>query len=242
MRVGSRRNKHVGAPKVASAPQERSRPAAPPAPPDEAARRRERSQRRQREAADLKRARRRSRKRPRPAGSDRAAREHRSALVVMVMTLGLLIAAVAVTGGVLASRMREKPITLASPLLVYPVTQTTPGQCPNGTQGITGTAVAGLTCYQLAQGITIRKVTELRVQKARQSGAYDVAMTLRSADRDAFAKLTRAMVGRDLAFVVGTQLITTPRVDMPISDGKIVITGPPNRDNANLLARQLRGR
>ncbi|WP_235828505.1 SecDF P1 head subdomain-containing protein [Actinomadura rubteroloni] len=238
----------MGTPKAAPAP-ERSLPGDPSSPADEpspagdeAARRRERSVQRQRAAADLKRARAGVRPpRMSRANAERAAREHRAALLVMVVTLVLLIAAVAVTGGILVARMQSKPIVLASPLLIYPVTQTTAGQCPAGTQGMTGQSVSGLTCYQLAQGITIRRVSDLHVQKGRTGQAYDVALTLRAADRSAFGRLTRGMVGRDLAFVVGGRLVTAPRVDMPITDGKVVITGPVNRAAAALLARQLRG-
>ncbi|MFF0524233.1 hypothetical protein ACFYTC_36520 [Actinomadura nitritigenes] len=134
------------------------------------------------------------------------------------------------------------PVTLAAPLHVYPVTQASPGQCPAGTPGITGQAAAGVTCYRLAQGIAIHKVADLRVQKSRGTSGYDVALTLRPVDRHAFARLTSATVGRDLAFVVRDRLITLPRVDMPIRDGKVVVTGSPTRSAANTLVRELKGR
>ncbi|MFI0370425.1 SecDF P1 head subdomain-containing protein [Actinomadura sp. 1N219] len=173
----------------------------------------------------------------------KAADQHRSALLVMVLTLGLLIAAVAVTGGMIASSMRTRPVTLAAPLHIYPVTQVNPGQCPAGTQGITGQSGMGPTCYRLAQGIAIHKVADLRVQKSpARPGGYDVAVTLRPIDREAFASLTRATVGRDLAFVVRNRLVTLPRVDMAITDGKVVVTGPPDRTAANKLVGQLKGK
>ncbi|WP_165970791.1 hypothetical protein, partial [Actinomadura sp. 6K520] len=211
----------------------------------EAARRRARTAERQRVAAEVKRSRAARRDRPQrelPSAA-RAADQHRSAMLVMVLTLGLLIAAVAVTGALIASSMRTQPVTLAAPLHIYPVTQTTPGQCPAGTQGITGQSGTGPTCYGLAQGIAIHKVADLRVQKSRvQPGGHDVAVTLRPADRKAFADLTRATVGRDLAFVVRNRIVTLPRVDMAILDGKIVVTGPPDRASANRLVRELKGR
>ncbi|WP_344898274.1 SecDF P1 head subdomain-containing protein [Actinomadura meridiana] len=180
---------------------------------------------------------------PYPAPTVKAADQHRSALLVMVLTLGLLIAAVVVTGGMIASSMRTRPVTLASPLQIYPVTQVIPGQCPVGTQGITGRSAAGPTCYRLVQGIVIYKVADMRVQKSRaRSGGYDVAVTLRPVDRDAFAKLTRNTIGRDLAFVVRGRLIILPRVDMAILDGKIALTGNPDKASANKLARELKGR
>ncbi|RFS86098.1 hypothetical protein D0T12_05555 [Actinomadura spongiicola] len=215
---------------------------------EEAARRRERLAERRRAAAEAKRNRAALReRRPRPYGAAvppaTAADQHRSALLVMVLTLGLLIATVAVTGALIASSMRTRPVTLAAPLQIYPVTQATPGQCPTGTRGITGQFGAGPMCYRLAQGIAIHKVADMRVQKSRmRQGGYDVAVTLRTVDRAAFADLTRATVGRDLAFVVRNRLITLPRVDMAINDGKIVVTGPPDRASANRLIRALKGR
>lgn len=214
--------------------------------PDAARRRRARAAERQRVAAEVKRSRaaRRQGLAYREIGpAAGAADQHRSALLVMVVTLGLLIAAVAVTGGMIASSRRTRPVTLASPLHIYPVTATTPGQCPAGTQGITGQSGSGPTCYRLAQGIAIRKVADLRVQESRvRPGGYDVALTLRPVDRDAFADLTRATVGRDLAFVVRNRLVTLPRVDMAILDGKVVVTGPPDRASADRLVRELKGR
>ncbi|HEY8481395.1 MAG TPA: hypothetical protein VIL71_16355, partial [Spirillospora sp.] len=214
-------------------------------PGSEAARRRARAAERRRAAAEAKRsraARRRAARWELPS-PERAAEQHRSALLVMVLTLGLLIAAVAVTGALIASSMRTRPVTLAAPLHIYPVTQTVPGACPAGTPGITGQSRTGPVCHRLTRGIAIRTVADLRVQKSRtRPGGYDVAVTLRPSDRKAFADLTRSAVGRDLAFVVRNRLVTLPRVDTAVPDGKIVVTGPPDRASADRLARELRGR
>ncbi|QXJ23598.1 hypothetical protein AGRA3207_004774 [Actinomadura graeca] len=207
----------------------------------EARRRRERAAQRRRAQAEAKRSRAAQRVRQPPRPPARAAAEHRSSLLIMVMTLGLLIAAVAVTGGLVAASRRTQPVTLTAPLHVYPVTQSAPGQCPAGTPGITGQASTGPVCYRLSQGIAIHKVSDLRVQRSKGTG-YDVAVTLRPVDRRAFADLTRATVGRDLAFVVRERLVTLPRVDMAILDGKVVVTGPPDRAAADRLVRELKGR
>ncbi|MEV4255037.1 hypothetical protein AB0J52_17935 [Spirillospora sp. NPDC049652] len=210
---------------------------------DPDARRRARSRARQREAAAVKRSRAELRGgHAKHDRNDQGAREHRAALVTMVLTLGILIAAVAVTGALIAGSMKERPIALASPLQIFPVAQTSPGQCPAGTQGVTGQTTTGLVCYQLTQGMSIRKVTDLRVQRGRTGGAYDVAVTLRASDRKAFAQLTRSTIGRDVAFVTGSRLITAPRVEMAITDGKVVITGTPDRASADRLVHDLKGR
>ncbi|WP_242906021.1 SecDF P1 head subdomain-containing protein [Actinomadura terrae] len=221
-------------------------PAAPPTAPTLPAasnpeqRRRERTAARRREAAEAKRSRAAQRAR-RPTQADRAAAQHRSALLVMVLTLGLLIAAVVVTGGMVAASLRTRPVTLAAPLHIYPVKMTTPGQCPAGTPGITGQVGAGPTCYWLNRGIAIHKVADLRVQRAQGTPGYDVAVTLRPVDRRAFATLTRMTVGRDLAFVVRDRLVTLPRVDTPVLDGKLAVTGSPDRAAAERLIRELKG-
>lgn len=165
----------------------------------------------------------------------------RSAMLAMVITMGVLIAAVAVTGALIATSRQNKPVPLAAPLHIYPVTQVVPGACPGGTQGITGQTTSGQTCYQLSSGIAIRKVADLRVQSGTAAGTYDVAISLSAADRKAFADLTRASVGRTVAFVVRDQLVTAPRVDMPITRGKIVITGRFTRPDADRLVHTLRG-
>ncbi|MEU5876763.1 hypothetical protein [Spirillospora sp. NPDC047279] len=222
----------AAAPAAAATPE-----AAATLPEDPDQKRRARSLERQRRAAQVKRDRN-AQKRP---PQETAAREHRSALLVMVITLGLLIAAVAVTGGLIASSMRTRPVTLAAPLHIYPVAATVPGQCQAGTQGISWPTATGPTCYVLTQGIAIRRVADLRLQRGKTDGAYDVALTLRTTDQRAFADLTRAMVGKDLAFVVRDRLVTVPRVEMPISDGKVVITGTNSRAEAQKLLRELKG-
>ncbi|WP_157995863.1 SecDF P1 head subdomain-containing protein [Thermomonospora amylolytica] len=176
----------------------------------------------------------RRRRRDRPVRS-------RSALLALVIVIGVLIAAVAVTGTLLATAQEEEPTPLAAPLHVYPVIRVVSGACPAGTQGITGQTVSGPACYQLTSGIAIREVTGIRVQQGRTPGTHDVAIELAGADRRAFAELTRATAGRTVAFVVRDQLITAPRVDMPITDGKVVVTGRFSRADAERLVRTLRG-
>ncbi|SEG30721.1 hypothetical protein SAMN04489712_104321 [Thermomonospora echinospora] len=173
-------------------------------------------------------------------GRHKAARS-RPALLALVITLGVLIAAVAVTGTLIATSREEKPMPLAAPLHVYPVTQVVSGACPAGTQGITGQTVSGPACYQLSSGIAIRRVTELRVQQGQAAGTHDVAISLSGTDRQAFAGITRQTVGRTVAFVVRDQLVTAPRVDMPITDGKVVVTGRFTKSDADRLVRTLKG-
>jgi SecDF, P1 head subdomain len=163
----------------------------------------------------------------------------RRAALAIIITLGVVAAAVALTGTVIASSGDTHPAKFKSPLLVYPVMQASPGQCPAGTQGITGPGTQGQTCYRVAQGIVIRRVTDIHVQ--RGGAGYDVSMSLLPADSRSFASLTRRMAGGSLALVVGGRVVTAPSVSGPITEGKILITGATRRDEADRLVRELKG-
>jgi len=165
----------------------------------------------------------------------------RSAPLVLVLVIGLLIASAAVTGFLVASARDGKTTPLAAPLHVYPVLRVVSGACPAGTQGITGMTASGQACYQLTSGIAIREVVDIRVREGRPADTYEVAIELAGADRRAFAELTKVTAGRTVAFVVRDQLITAPRVDMPITDGKVVVSGRFTRADAERLVRTLRG-
>jgi hypothetical protein len=153
--------------------------------------------------------------------------------------LGLVAAGVALIGTVVASSRNTHPAKFKSPLKVYPVKQVTPGQCPPGTQGLTGPGAQGVTCYQVAQGIVIRRVTDIHVQ--RGAAGYEVSMSLLPADSKSFAALTRRMTGGSLALVVSDRLVTAPSVQGPITEGKILITGATRREDADRLVSVLKG-
>jgi hypothetical protein len=163
----------------------------------------------------------------------------RRAGLAVIVTLGVVAAAVALTGTMIASSGRTHPAKFRAPLLVYPVTQANPGQCPAGTQGITGPGQQGQTCYQVSRGIVIRRVTDIHVQ--RGGTGYEVSMSLLPADSRSFASLTRRMSGGSLALVVRGRLVTAPSVQGPITEGKILITGATRREDADQLVRQLKG-
>jgi SecDF, P1 head subdomain len=163
----------------------------------------------------------------------------RSALLTGVIMLALVMIAVTATGIVAATSMAGRRTPLVSPLLVYPVTQTTPGQCLPGVKGISASAASGPVCYQVTVGIAIHRVSDLRVQPG--GAGYDVSIDLLPADARAFAGLTREAVGGNLAFVVEGRLVAAPRVDMPITKGQILITGTTTRADAERTLNALRG-
>ncbi|MCW2915181.1 MAG: hypothetical protein JWN52_3249 [Actinomycetia bacterium] len=163
----------------------------------------------------------------------------RPALLTGIIMLTLVVTAVVVAGVVAAISMKNRQTSLTAPLLVYPVSQTTPGQCLPGVQGVSAQAASGPVCYQVTQGLAIHRVSDLRVQHG--NGGYDVSIKLLSADAKAFADLTRRIVGQNLAFVVRSRLVTVPRVDMPITKGQILITGATTRAVAERTVSELRG-
>ncbi|MBC6457727.1 SecDF P1 head subdomain-containing protein [Actinomadura sp. HBU206391] len=167
-------------------------------------------------------------------------RPSRTALLALVVSVGIAATAVAVTGALVAAPMRGKMARFSSPLHVYPVTQTTAGQCASGAGGVNGQSASGPACYQVAKGIQIRRVNDIHVQGG-QLGGHEVSISLLPADRRAFAALTRRMVGRDVAFVVRGRLVTATRVEAPITRGKVLITGGFSRADADRLIRELKG-
>lgn len=166
----------------------------------------------------------------------RAAR--RPAVVAGVIVISILCAVVAVTGLLVASEMRPRVTILAYPLQIYPVAQSTPGQCLPGTQGVTG---PGPFCYQVTEGIAIHRVSEIQEQHDKSLG-YVVFIKLRPGDKKIFADLTRRTLGRSLLFVVRDRLVTVSHVDTPILGGQILITGLSGQADADRVYRNLKGK
>lgn len=165
----------------------------------------------------------------------------RPALLAGIVMLTMVVTGVAVSGIMAAASMKTRQTSLASPLLIYPVSQTTPGQCVPGVQGVSAEVASAPVCYQVTQGIAIHRVSDLHVQHG--TAGYDVSIKLLAADAKAFADLTRRTVGQNLAFVVRGRLVTVTRVDMPITKGQILIIPPgtTTRAVAERTVSQLRG-
>jgi hypothetical protein len=161
----------------------------------------------------------------------------RTALFAAIITIGLTIAAV-VMAGVLVAVSISNQVELASPLLVYPVTQQAPGPCPAGVAGsINGPEPS---CYQVASGLTIRRVSNVHVE-GMPDGTYALSVKLLSGDRDAFAKLTKDNLNKQVALVVNGRVITAPRIDTPITGGRLLVTGQFTKPMADQLAVDLTG-
>lgn len=161
----------------------------------------------------------------------------KTTLLAAIIVIGLCSAAVVMTG-VLVAVARAKETVLSTPLLIYPVTATTPGLCQAGQVGLTGPPQP--TCYQVSTGLTIRKVGEVKVQKLGD-GSFGLSVQLVGADKEAFAKLTKQNLQKQVAMVVNNQIVTAPRVDAPITGGKLLVTGQFTADNADRLAQDLTG-
>ncbi len=163
-------------------------------------------------------------------------RPPKTTLLAAIIVIGLCSAAVAMTG-LLVAAARQSQTALAAPLLVYPVTEQTTGACPAGTQGVTGPEPS---CYRVTEGIVIRKVGEIEVLPLRD-GSYGVSLQLVGADREAFAEITRANLHKQVVMVVGGQPVTAPRVDSPITGGRLLLAGNFPHAAAERLARDLTG-
>jgi hypothetical protein len=173
-----------------------------------------------------------------------ARRPHaRPGLIAVVIVLWVMIAAIALTGTLIAAFSQEHPVRFATPVKIYPVTQEIPGQqCPPGVSGMVGQGSTGPVCYQLTVGITIKRVNDLHVERETSGGGYAVSLSLIPADGRALTRLTRTAAGRPYALTVRDQVVAAPRVDAPITKGRILISGNLTRDAANTIMNRLKGR
>jgi hypothetical protein len=159
-----------------------------------------------------------------------------------VIALWVVIAAIALTGTLIAAFAQEHPVHFDDPVKIYPVTQEIPGpQCPPGIQGVIGQSPSGPICYQLTVGITIKRVDDLHVERMKTGGGYAVSLRLTPSDGKALTRLTRTSAGRPFALTVRNQVVAAPRVDAPITKGRILISGNFTRDDANSIVDRLKG-
>ncbi|WP_345352462.1 SecDF P1 head subdomain-containing protein [Actinoallomurus liliacearum] len=165
----------------------------------------------------------------------------RPGLIAAVVILWLVIAAIALTGTLIVAFSQEHPARFAAPLKIYPVAQAIPGQqCPPGVQGMMGQSGIGPVCYQLTTGITIKRVNDIHVERAKKSGGYAVSISLAPADGRALKRLTRNAAGRTFALTVRDQVVAAPRVDAPITKGRVLITGNLGQSAAQEIVNRLK--
>ncbi|MGH3389146.1 MAG: SecDF P1 head subdomain-containing protein [Actinomadura sp.] len=172
---------------------------------------------------------------------DRAhARPPRTAPLALILTLGVLAAAVVVADAMVVVSMRGRTARFDAPLHIYPVKGTIGGLCPPNTAGINGQSPSGPACFQVDAGLSIRRVNDIHVEPT-PDGRNQISISLLPADKRAFADFTRSLTGRIVLFVVRDRVLTTPRVEAPITQGKILIAGGFSRPDADRLVRELTG-
>lgn len=175
----------------------------------------------------------------------RGARRHhaRPGLIAVVIALWVVIAAIALTGTLFVAFRQEHPADFAAPVKIYPVTQMIPGQqCPPGVQGAIGQSPTGPVCYQVTTGITLKQVDDIHVERATSGGGYAISLSLTPADGKALKRLTRVSAGHPFALTVRNQVVAAPRVDAPITKGRILISGNLSRQDADSIVSRLKGR
>lgn len=166
----------------------------------------------------------------------------RPGLIAIVIVLWVLIAAIALTGTLIAAFGQEHPVRFSAPLKIYPISRQFLGvQCPPGVQGMMGHTVGGSICYELTTGIAIKRVDDIHVERAG-SGGYAVSISLIPGDGKALTRLTRGGVGRSYALTVRDQVVAAPRVDAPITRGHVLITGNLTRGDADAIVGRLRNK
>lgn len=185
-----------------------------------------------------------------PPPSRGAAR--RVVIVVALLTLGVLLAGVAVflvirdaVGG-----SRQGPAALREPLTFQQVEETSRPPCEAGTVPDT----EGATCFRLGpERMTVDRVEGIgAVPPGPETGrsGWAVQLELSSSDGAAFGRLTgkvaeqpRGAHERRIAMIVAGEVISAPSVaGGPITGGTVMITGRFTRSDAEGLVQRMTGR
>lgn len=119
--------------------------------------------------------------------------------------------------------------------LINPVAQTfTPAQLASATpdQIFINTGLTGQYLDSAALQFTTTGGTQI-------AGQPIVALTFNSQGRDLFAKITTEHKGQVLAILLDGQVISSPKINDAITDGKAIISGQFTADQAKSLVRNL---
>jgi len=88
-------------------------------------------------------------------------------------------------------------------------------------------------------GISGKDLKKAELAYSTQTGQPEVSLEFTSEGGKKFSDITSRLVGKVLPIFLDQMLLTWPRVDNPISDGRAVIQGQFTRDEAKTLALQL---
>jgi len=110
-------------------------------------------------------------------------------------------------------------------------------QTITSTMGVTDTVAISPTFKTIMTGAELKTVN---VDVNPQNGQYTVAFSLSNEGGKIFSDFTTSHVGDQLAIVVDKRVISAPRIEEPITDGRGNISGDFTSETANDLAVQLR--
>jgi len=82
-------------------------------------------------------------------------------------------------------------------------------------------------------------IVSVQVKKAAKSSSFDLFLRFNEQGTERWAKMTRENVGRDIAMVVGGEVISAPRVQDEIKLGKCLISGDLSKSEVDEIKRLL---
>ncbi|MGW3669072.1 SecDF P1 head subdomain-containing protein [Streptomyces sp. NPDC005141] len=131
---------------------------------------------------------------------------------------------------------------------ILPVTSSSEHACAHGSGGYTVQASASHPAFCIrtdrARGMTDVRVASAKAGKSTIDGAWNVEVTLGSADRTRFAALTGSLATapfprNEFAIVIDGKLWDTPAVTSSITGGRLEIVGGAVRDLTSVTAHDL---
>ncbi|MFE1288844.1 hypothetical protein [Streptomyces sp. NPDC058751] len=133
-------------------------------------------------------------------------------------------------------------------MAILPVVSSTEHACAQGSGGYTVQATASHPTFCVrtdrARGMTDVRVASAKAGRSTVDGAWNVEVTLNSADRTRFAALTRSLAKAPLprnefAIVIDGKLWAIPYVASSITGGRLEIVGGSVRDLTSATAHDL---
>jgi hypothetical protein len=145
-------------------------------------------------------------------------------------------------GGALIEPSAAGHVGLRAPIQFEQVASTSDRPCAAGADKIPGPAPAA--CVHLTgTGMTITRIESAQVQRIPQGG-YALDIRLTPADSRVFVALTRKLAGlhgphNEFAVIAGGRVLALPKVEAPMTVGRVQINGFSGRAQAEHLLKGL---
>lgn len=97
-----------------------------------------------------------------------------------------------------------------------------------------------LQMHVIEESATFKKGDIVSAEVGAENGRTVISISLSPDAAKRFATLTEKHVGKPMQLVIGDRILMTPRIQTPITGGRVQITGPFSRAEAEAMIAKLR--